>query len=232
MNAAPASQSSTPRTALLAGSTGLIGRAVLSLLLDSPRYNLTHALLRRAAPSLPTHDKLVLHHVDFHHLPVMPAVDDVYLALGTTIKLAGSKAAFRAVDFDAVVNCARAARAAGATRLAVVSSLGADRHSRVFYNQVKGEMQDAIGQLGYTSVVVAQPSLLMGDRAALGQPTRSGEAWAMRLLRPVLGLVPRSVRPIEASTVASALLHATLHARPGTRLMSSGEMQSHRLASH
>ena len=232
MTVAPASNNSTPRTALLAGSTGLIGRAVLSLLLDSPRYSLTHALLRRAAPSLPTHDKLVLHQVDFHHLPVLPAVDDVYLALGTTIKLAGSQAAFRAVDFDAVVNTARAARAAGATRLTVVSALGADSHSRVFYHQVKGEMQAAIGLLGYSSVVIAQPSLLSGDRAALGQPTRSGEAWAMRLLRPVLGWVPRSVRPIEASTVAAALLHAMLHARPGTRVMSSGEMQSHRVPPH
>jgi uncharacterized protein YbjT (DUF2867 family) len=223
--AAPATSNSQPRTALLAGSTGLIGRAVLSLLLDSPKYALVHALLRRAAPGLPTHPKLLLHSVDFQNLPPLPPVDDVYIALGTTIKAAGSEAAFRQVDFGAVVNTARAARASGATRLAVVSALGANASSRVFYNRVKGEMQDAIAQLGYASVVIAQPSLLSGNRAALGQATRPGEEWAMRLLRPVMALVPRSVRPIEASTVAGALLEAMLHARPGTRVLSSGDMQ-------
>ncbi len=230
MAAAPTAPRSKPRTALLAGSTGLIGRAVLSLLLDSPDYALAHALLRRAAPSLPTHDKLVLHSVDFQHLPSLPAVDDVYIALGTTIKVAGSEAAFRLVDFDAVVNTARAARAAGATRLAVVSALGADSQSSVFYNRVKGDMQAAIGQLGYASIVIAQPSLLTGNRAALGQPTRAGEEWAMRLLRPVMALVPRSVRPIAGSTVASALVDAVLHARPGTRILSSGDMQKQQQA--
>jgi uncharacterized protein YbjT (DUF2867 family) len=155
----------------------------------------------------------------------LPAVDDVYIALGTTIKVAGSQAAFRAVDFDAVVNTARAARAAGASRLAIVSALGADAKSAVFYNRVKGEMQATVSQLGYESVVFAQPSLLVGDRAALGQPTRPGEVWATRLLRPFMGLVPASVRPIEAHTVAQALLHATLEAAPGVRVLSSAQMQ-------
>ena len=111
-----------------------------------------------------------------------PPVDDVFITLGTTIKVAGSQAAFRQVDFAFVVNTARAARVAGATRLAVVSALGADAKSRVFYNRVKGEMEAAIAQLGYKSVVIAQPSLLLGDRAALGQPVRSSEVWAARLL--------------------------------------------------
>jgi uncharacterized protein YbjT (DUF2867 family) len=107
----------------------------------------------------------------------------------------------------------------------VVSALGADAQSRVFYNRVKGEMQQAVAQLGYESVVIAQPSLLSGDRAALGQPTRAGEEWAMRLLRPVMGLVPSGVRPIEAETVARALLNATLAGRPGVHILSSREMQ-------
>src|SRR4029079_12800533 len=92
-----------------------------------------------------------------------------------TRKVGGGEAAFRQGDFEYVVNTARAAKAAGATRLAVVSALGADARSAVFYNRVKGEMQDAIGALGFESVVIAQPSLLLGDRAAIGQPVRSGE---------------------------------------------------------
>lgn len=143
----------TSRTALLAGATGLVGRALLPMLLAGKQYRSVHVLVRRAAPDIKANAKLKVHQVDFARLPAtFPTVDDVFIALGTTIKVAGSEAAFRQVDFDFVVNTARAARAAGATRLAVVSALGADAKSRVFYNRVKGEMQAAIAQLGYESV--------------------------------------------------------------------------------
>src|SRR5688572_5337897 len=175
-----------PRKALLAGATGLVGSALLPMLCDSPRYGEVHVLVRRSNAGLPAHDKTRVHTVDFDHLPQdLPAVDDVYIALGTTIKVAGSREAFRRVDFDFVVGTARAARAGGATRLAVVSALGADARSRIFYNRVKGEMQAAIATLGFESVTIAQPSLLVGDRAALGQPERAGEVWATRLLVPI-----------------------------------------------
>jgi uncharacterized protein YbjT (DUF2867 family) len=214
------------RVALLAGATGLIGRALLPMLLASERHAAVHLLLRRAVPGVASNPKLIVHGVDFAHLPEpFPAVDDVFIALGTTIKVAGSEAAFRQVDFDFVVNTARAARAARATRLAVVSGRGADVHSRVFYNRVKGEMQAAIAALGFEAVVIAQPSLLMGDRAALGQPVRSGEVWATRLLGPVMGLVPKSVRPIEAGRVANAMLAANLAGAPGVHILSSAQMQ-------
>ena len=218
--------SSVPRTALLAGSSGLVGSALLPLLLASNAYGQTHALLRRALPGLTASQKLTLHVVDFQALPLLPPVDDVYIALGTTIKVAGSEAAFRLVDFDAVVNTARASRAAGATRLAVVSALGADVESRVFYNRVKGEMQAAVCAMGYTRVVIAQPSLLLGNRATLGQPKRSGEEWAMRLLGPVMRLVPRSVRPIPATAVASALVAAMVDQETGVRVLRSAHMSS------
>ncbi len=216
----------SPRTALLAGATGLIGAELLALLRDSAAYKHTHVLLRRALPGLAADARITPHVIDFAQLPdPLPPVDDVFIALGTTIKVAGSQAAFRRVDFDHVVATARAAHAAGARRLAVVSALGADSKSSVFYNRVKGEMQAAIAQLGYESVVIAQPSLLIGDRAALGQPTRTGEVWITRALTPLMGLVPRGVRPIKASAVAAALLAATLSATPGVRILSSGDMQ-------
>ncbi len=216
----------TPRIALLAGATGLVGRTLLQMLLTSKQYRSVHVLLRRSAPDIEANAKLNVHQVDFARLPAtFPAVDDVFIALGTTIKIAGSEAAFRQVDFDFVVSTARAARATGATRLAVVSALGADAKSRVFYNRVKGEMQAAIAQLGYESVVIAQPSLLLGDRAALGQPARGGEVWATRLLGPLGWIVPKGVRPIPASAVASALLAVILDAKPGVRVLKSGAMQ-------
>jgi uncharacterized protein YbjT (DUF2867 family) len=217
----------TPRTALLAGATGLVGRALLSLLLASNRYRSVHVLLRRTPPDIKAGDRLTIHEVDFARLPAtLPTVDDVFIALGTTIKSAGSEAAFRHVDFDFVVNIARAARAAGATRLAVVSALGADPTSRIFYSRVKGEMETAILQLGYDSVVVAQPSILLGDRAALGQAPRNGEVWTARLLAPLGWVMPKNVRPIAAGAVAAALLATILDAKPGVRVLKSGAMQA------
>jgi uncharacterized protein YbjT (DUF2867 family) len=215
-----------PRAALLAGATGLVGRELLQLLLASERYWSVHVLLRGSSRAPAAHPKLTLHPVDFAHLDPLPKVDDVYIALGTTIKIAGSDLAFRGVDFTAVVNTARAARAAGARRLAVVSALGADAASRVFYNRVKGEMQAAVAALDFDSVAFAQPSLLLGDRGALGQPARSGEVWATRLLGPVMGLVPRGVRPIQARAVAQSMLAATLEGRKGVHVLDSGAMQS------
>src|SRR3989442_896972 len=138
----------------------------------------------------------------------------------------GRKPPFGQVDFDFVVNVARAALTAGATRLAVVSALGADPTSRIFYNRVKGEMEIAIMQLDYESLVIAQPSLLLGNRAALGQPPRSSEIWATRLLAPLGWIMPNGVRPIPAGAVASALLAATLDAKPGVRVLKSGAMQA------
>jgi uncharacterized protein YbjT (DUF2867 family) len=216
---------SAPRTALLAGATGLVGRSLLPQLLAPSRYALVHVLLRRAAAGIDDHPRQQLHSVDFAHLGTLPAVDDVYIALGTTIKTAGSQAAFRQVDHDYVLAVARAARERGAQRLAVVSALGADAGSRVFYNRVKGEMEAALAGLGYAHVVIAQPSLLLGDRAALGQRPRTGEVWAQRLLGPVMALVPRSFRPIAARDVAAALLAATWSPRPGVQRLSSAQMQ-------
>lgn len=218
----------TARIALLAGATGLVGRALLPLLLASEHYRLVHVLLRRAVPDIQADAKLKLHRVDFARLPAtFPTVDDVYIALGTTIKVAGSEAAFRQVDLEFVLETARAALAAGATRLAVVSALGADPGSRAFYNRVKGEMQAAVTQLGYTSVVIAQPSLLLGDRTVLGQPSRNGEVWAARLLEPLGRVVPKGIRPIAARTVAAALLAALVEGKPGVRVLKSADMQAH-----
>jgi len=213
-----------PRRALLAGATGLVGRAMLPLLLRG--HASVGLLLRRSAPELGTDPRLRFHVVDFARLAeTLPAVDDVFIALGTTIAVAGSEAAFRAVDFDAVIATARAARAAGANRLALVSALGADAGSRVFYNRVKGETEAAVAGLGYASVTIARPSLLLGDREALGQPVRRMEALAMRFSRPLSRVVPRAVRPIAAADVAAALIAATARGEPGVTILASGEMQ-------
>jgi len=209
---------------LLAGATGLVGRELAAGLALNAEYDPVHVLVRREVPELTSMPKFVLHVVSFDALPPLPAVDDVYIALGTTIKVAGSQEAFRRVDHDYVVAVARAARSGGARRLGVVSALGADAKSRIFYNRVKGEMQAAVSGLGYDSVVIAQPSLLLGDRGALGQPARSGEVWSRRLFEPVSGLVPAKVRPVRASAVAAALIRAVQAAPPGVSFLENRAM--------
>ena len=222
----PRTSAGTP-TVLLAGATGLVGRALLVRLLAAERRQRVIVVARKPLPATSARDpRLTVRVGDMATLAgESGTIDDAYIALGTTIKVAGSEAAFRAVDFDLVVAVARRARAAGARRLAVVSALGADRRSRIFYNRVKGEMEEAVTGLGYESVVLARPSLLIGDRESLGQPTRAGEVWAARLLRPLLPIVPASVRPIAATAVAAAMVDALDHAEPGTRVLSSADLQ-------
>jgi uncharacterized protein YbjT (DUF2867 family) len=199
----------TTRNVLIAGASGLVGRSILDGLLADESVLAVHVLSRRDIACVS--GKLTTHVVDFCAIPSLPPIDEVYLSLGTTIDAAGSQAAFRAVDFDANLAVARAALAAGAKHAGVVSAMGADPNSRVFYNRVKGELEDAVGALPFTGVVFARPSLLMGDRAALGQPTRASEKFGAVVGRILGPLVPRDYRPIFAADVACALLDRVPH---------------------
>lgn len=211
------------RKALVAGASGLVGGFLLDALLESPVYAEVHSLGRRSLPK--QHPKLVQHTVDFARLAdeAMPATDDAFCTLGTTIKKAGSQEAFRAVDYDAVLAFAQAARKAGAQRFLVVTALGADPRSRVFYNRVKGEVEEALKGVGFESLVILRPSLLLGERAE----SRPGEH-AASVLTKVLGPVlrPFSGRPIEARTVARAMLTLARDASPGARVVPSGELHA------
>jgi uncharacterized protein YbjT (DUF2867 family) len=162
--------------------------------------------------------------VDFAALTAFPPLDEVYLALGTTIKVAGSQLAFRAVDFDANLAVARAALAAGAKRAGLVSALGADAGASVFYSRVKGELEDALRALNFEALVIARPSLLLGDRDALGQPARLVERFSMRAAKLLAPLIPANYRAIPAAAVAHALL-ARVPAAQGVEVLVSGAMQ-------
>jgi uncharacterized protein YbjT (DUF2867 family) len=199
-----------------------VGRAILQGLLADESVAAVHALGRRN-PGW-HHPKLTFHTVDFSALPALPPVHEVYLALGTTIKVAGSQSAFRAVDFDANLAVARAARAGGATRIGLVSAMGANSRSPLFYNRVKGELEEALTALRFGTMVVARPSVLVGDRAALGQPERSGERLALRVSKLLHLVIPKAVRAIAAEDVARALLRAVPRST-GDQLLLSGEMQ-------
>lgn len=210
------------RTVALAGATGLVGREILRGLLADPSVSAIHLLGRRAPAA--SHPKITAHIVDFRSLPALPPVDEAYLALGTTIKVAGSQEAFRAVDFDANLAVARSALAAGAKRAGLVSAIGASARSGTFYSRVKGELEDSLSALAFDGLVIARPSFLAGDREALGQPVRRGEGVALAVSRLLGPLVPRSYRPVPAAAAAKALLNRVPIAR-GRSVVSSGELQ-------
>ncbi|WP_321959177.1 NAD-dependent epimerase/dehydratase family protein [Burkholderia cenocepacia] len=209
------------RKIVLAGATGLVGHEILRFLLADHSVDEVHVLARRA-PSLKD-PKLVVHIVDFRHLPPLMKVDEVYLVLGTTIRAAGSQQAFRAVDFDANLAVAEASVRAGARRIALVSAVSANAQSRIFYNRVKGELEDALKQLPLDALVIAQPSLLRGDRSALNQPTRIGERLATGLSRFIEPMLPLDYRPVDADAVGRALL-MTLPTAQGTVVLLPSEL--------
>lgn len=211
-----------PRTVILAGATGLVGQHILQGLLADPGVSAVHSLGRRAPAT--QHPKLTAHIVDFAALPPLPPADELYLALGTTIKVAGSQAAFRALDYDANLNVAKAALAAGVKKVGLVSAMGADSRSRIFYNRVKGELEDALTKMPFEGIVIARPSLLVGDRDVLGQPRRSGEVIGEAMARVLGFLIPANYKPIPASAVAQALLAAVPSAKART-VLPSGAMR-------
>jgi uncharacterized protein YbjT (DUF2867 family) len=210
------------RTVIIAGATGLVGNEILRGLLADPGVTAVHSLARREATV--QHPKLTTHIVDFAALPTLPPADEVYLALGTTIKVAGSQAAFRAVDYAANLAVATAALAAGARRAGLVSAMEANVNSMLFYGRVKGELENALAQLAFEGLIIARPSLLVGSRGAVGQPNRRGEGMGLVLGNALGFLIPANYRPVEATAVARALLSSVPTVR-GKKILLSGALQ-------
>jgi uncharacterized protein YbjT (DUF2867 family) len=209
------------KTALVVGATGLIGSQLLDLLLQDSYYERVVALARKP---LPPHPKLTVWQSDFSNLNpfTLPGIHDVFCCLGTTIKTAGSKDAFRKVDFDYPVAVAEWALRQGANQYLIVTALGADARSRIFYNRVKGEVEQKVQQIGYRSVHVFRPSLLLGPR----KESRSGEDAAKQFNRWFGWLLPDSYRGIESSKVAHAMQHWAKQNVPGTHVHESKELQA------
>ena len=202
---------------LLAGATGLVGDATLQLALGSARVHQVVAPTRRP---LPPHPKLMNPVVDFDALPADAdwwRVDAVACALGTTIRDAGSKEAFRRVDHDYPLAIARHAHAHGAEAFALVSAMGADAASRIFYSRIKGEVEEALEGIGFASLSLLRPGLLGGDR----KQHRSGERLALRVMGALDGVLPARYRIVPAQRVAEALLRAALDAPPGRHVIPS-----------
>ena len=213
-----------PRTALIAGASGLVGGHLLQRLLDAETWDRVVSLGRRTLDL--DHPKLDQRLADFDHLGAIgfPESDDAFCCLGTTIKKAGSEEAFRRVDFDYVLDVARRAREHGATQFLVVSALGADAGSRLFYNRLKGEMEEAVAALDFESVQIVRPSLLLGERG-VNRPKEQFAELFSKPLRPFLSGPLRKYRPIHADVVAAALVNAAQQGRPGVRIFESDQLE-------
>lgn len=214
------------RTALLAGATGLVGSHVLQLLLADAHWSRVVTVGRRTTSQ--QHHKLEQRVLDLGELETvsdLPHIDDVFCCLGTTIKQAGSQPAFRRVDHAFVMGLAHAGLRAGATQFLLVSAIGADPESRVFYSRVKGETESAIRKLPFQGIQIFRPSLLLGERPEF----RLGERIAM-LGAPVLPALLfgrlRRYRPIQAATVAGAMVRIAHEALRGPNVFEYDAMRA------
>lgn len=202
---------------MLVGATGLVGSHVLRLALADPLVEQVVAPTRR---SLVPHPRLLNPIVDFNQLPQDAEwwrVDAVVCTLGTTIRAAGSQAAFYKVDHDHPLEVAYLAHRHGARAFALNSALGADTGSRVFYSRTKGETERDLQAVGYASLTLVRPGLIGGVR----QESRPAEQVAVRLSQWVQPLLPRRYRVVPAERIAHHLLLAALAATPGVHVLPS-----------
>lgn len=210
------------RQALVIGATGLVGELLVRSLLQNPAYGRIRILVRR--PLELEHAKLEQHVVDWEQLEeqtdLFRDVDDLYCCLGTTIKKAGSQENFRQVDLHYPVKAAILAKEHGVSQMLVISSMGADAGSRVFYSRTKGEMEEALSAIGFRSLHIFRPSLILGDR----KEKRLGEQLAAHVMtfldRWMKGRVDK-YRAIQASTIARAMMNIALVQTKGNHVYSN-----------
>ena len=209
MQVEPALSAEHKKHALIAGATGLVGGRCVARLLAHPAYDRVTVLSRR--PLALSHVKLRVELVDFEGLK-MPGerCDEIFCCLGTTIRQAGSREMFRHVDHDLPVALARLGKTAGAHKFMMVSALGADAESAVFYSRVKGETERDVAAVGLDKVIFMRPSLLIGERVEHRRGEKVG-IFLGRLLSPLLTGALRKYRPITAEEVAAAMLYAANH---------------------
>ncbi|MBY0426274.1 MAG: oxidoreductase [Cytophagales bacterium] len=213
------------KSALLIGASGLVGNYCLNFLLENPAYEKVTVITRRTLPI--QHSKLVQVIVDFDHLNKYSSQlvgEAVFCCLGTTIKVAGSKDNFFKVDYTYVLESAKLAIVNGAKEFYLVSSMGADATSMIFYSKVKGQIENALKNLGYASLYIFRPSLLLGDRTE----HRAGEKLGIalyNLLKPIFVGPLKKYRGIEAKQVAFAMVKQSTQPQNGIFTLESDMIQ-------
>ncbi len=208
------------KTALVIGATGLIGKHLTIKLLKSNFYEKVKVLVRK--PLDINHPNLEQIIVDFDNLDTSKIIaDDVFCCLGTTMKKAGSKPAFYKVDFTYPLEVAKAALSNGAKQYLIVTAMGADEKSMIFYNRVKGEIEKALSDLHYPTLLIFRPSMLIGER----DETRLGEKIGEILMNSLSFLIPEKYKAIEGEKVANAMLTLAQKGIKNKDIFESGTLQ-------
>lgn len=203
---------------LLAGATGLIGTTVLELALSDARFDRTIALTRKSLPEHPRLEQWIAQDDDLLSALRSEPFDAVICCLGTTIRnVGGDKSRFIHVDKDLVLGLGRWAKAQGVPVFCVVSAMGANASSAIFYNRVKGEMEEGLKALSLPALHIFQPSILTGPR----REKRMGERIGIAVMKAVAWLLPARLKPMPHDVLAKALLNAASVRGGGTHQYSS-----------
>ena len=214
------------KTAIIAGASGLIGKFCLSYLLMDKNYSKVIVISRTAFPIKdPKLENIVC---DFDQLAQHSSrlnADDVYCCLGTTIAVAGSQENFKKVDLHYPLELARITKQQGAKQFMIVSAMGANSKSSIFYNRVKGEMQEQLKNIGFNTVHIFQPSLLTGLRKEFRMGERIAQVM-MKIFRPLMFGPMKQYKPIEGMVVAYAMHQKALLEHNGYYIHQSSDIQS------
>jgi uncharacterized protein YbjT (DUF2867 family) len=213
------------KTALILGGTGLVGAQLVKELSSGNEYEQIHLLTRREIES--KHSNIKVHIVDFDNLPNYAdlfKVNDVFVCLGTTIKKAKSKEAFRKVDYDYVVETAKLAKMARIDKFLVITAMGANSKSKFFYSRVKGDVEETLQLLNLNSLHMFRPSLLLGERKELRVGEKFSKAISSFFQFLLIGPL-RAYRPIKANTVANAMIVVAKSKLIGNYIYRSNEVE-------
>ena len=209
---------------MIAGASGFVGQRVLQALLNDPDIYEVHAFVRRPLPF--THARLQQHVQDLGRLEQLTpnfSADAAFNCLGTTIRVAGSQEAFRAVDQDAVLAFARLAQRARVRHFLSVSAIGASPRSGNFYSRVKGEVEKSLRALGFETLTLLRPSLLTGGRQEFRLGERIGH-WLSAPVAPLMIGPLAAYRPVSGDIVARAMAAAVHRSKPGVRALTRKDM--------
>jgi uncharacterized protein YbjT (DUF2867 family) len=213
------------KSALVLGATGLVGKELVNLLLQQETYEKVHLLVRKPlAIDNPNCKEHVINFDDLDHYSDLFAVNDIYCCLGTTIKTAGSKEAFRKVDYGYPLEAAKLAKEKGAEKYLIISAMGSNPTSLFFYNQVKGQLEGSLRTMGLPSLHIFRPSLLLGER----EEFRFGERMAAKMSGVFNALLAGPLKPyraIEAKKVAAAMVKAASTDVKGVMIYNSDRIQ-------
>jgi uncharacterized protein YbjT (DUF2867 family) len=210
------------KTAMVAGASGLVGSALVRRLTETAEYDRVHILVRKEIEF--AHPKLVQHIIDFEQLEDLAfdfRADDAFCTLGTTIAVAGSKIAFIRVDHNYVCAFAEKAQELGATGFFMVSSMGANQSSAIFYNKVKGQTEEDLKKIGFSTLGIFRPSLLLGPR----KEKRAGEKFAGWLMTSLDFMIPSKYKAIDVDKVAKKMIEVALTGDKGIFILESDKLQ-------